>query len=327
MPDKVAEREDQPAQGLRRRGRGLTRPPSRPSLPSRYYSVARRIAARAPGRVPHQPVPQPGQPGGALPHDRPRAVGADRRARSTRSSPDGHRRHDQRHRALPQGEEPEGAGRRRRPGRLDPVQVLPRTGRWARPTPTRSRASARTSCPSAFDFNVIDDVVQVNDRDGAQHGAAAGARGGRSSPAARRARRVGRAREAAQGAGPDDRHRRADARHRRALPVKVHNDEWMRDNHLLDPAQPASPTSSVGKSARRQALLIVAAGDPVRQARRSWSSSYDISQLPVVEGDGVVGTWTRPTCSPACSTTGGDGSHGPRDHGRAAARWSPRPSP
>jgi len=70
---------------------------------------------------------------------------------------------------------------------------------------------------------------------------------------------------------------------------KVHNDEWMRDNHLLDPTETTAEALLAGKSAGGQALLSVQAADPVRRALEL-VRQYDVSQLPVLEGKEVVGT-------------------------------------
>ncbi len=53
-----------------------------PDSPQSYYRVADRLTEEIPGRLPAQPVLQPGQPAGPLRVDRARAVGADRAAGS-----------------------------------------------------------------------------------------------------------------------------------------------------------------------------------------------------------------------------------------------------
>ena len=129
-----------------------------PESPESYYRVADRLAAGDPRRLPAQPVPQPRQPAGALPLHRPRAVGAERRAHHAPRRRRRHRRHDHRHRALPQGAQPEPAGHRRRPVRLD---LLLARGQ-AR---TSSRAWARTSGRETYDPSIVDRYVTVSDRD------------------------------------------------------------------------------------------------------------------------------------------------------------------
>ena len=57
-----------------------------PESPQSYYRVADRLDARDPGRLPAQPVHEPGQPGDALPDHRARSCGASPAGRSRTSS-------------------------------------------------------------------------------------------------------------------------------------------------------------------------------------------------------------------------------------------------
>ena len=119
--------EDRPAARLRRRGRGHA--DRRRARLAGVLLPRRRPADRGdPRRLPAQPVLQPGEPRRALRVDRARAVGAVRRADHAPRRGRGDRRHDHRHRALPEGAEPADPGDRRRPGRLD---LLRRRGRRA----------------------------------------------------------------------------------------------------------------------------------------------------------------------------------------------------
>ena len=76
-----------------------------PEHPDSYYNVSR-PALEGAGRLEARPVLQPEQPALALRDDRSRDLGADRGPDHPLRLRHGHRRHDQRRRALPQGAEP-----------------------------------------------------------------------------------------------------------------------------------------------------------------------------------------------------------------------------
>lgn len=70
---------------------------------------------------------------------------------------------------------------------------------------------------------------------------------------------------------------------------KVYNDEWMRENQLLD-ADRATLAQVVGdKPATAQAIVSVGSGATVRQALRLMAL-HDVSQLPVMDGVNCVGS-------------------------------------
>jgi cystathionine beta-synthase len=142
--------------------------------------------------------------------------------------------------------------------------------------------------PSATDFSVIDRVISCNDHDGLNMARTLARTdaifvGGSAGMAAWVALEV------AKGCGPND------------LVVvllpdtgerylsKVHNDEWMRDNHLLDPASVRVGNITSGKQARVRALFKVDAGEPLKRAL-ALIQQHDVSQLPVFRGSDVVGT-------------------------------------
>jgi len=70
---------------------------------------------------------------------------------------------------------------------------------------------------------------------------------------------------------------------------KVHNDAWMRDNHLLDPAVTRVSDVVGAKTGRVPALLRLQVGEPVRRAL-ALVEQHEVTQLPVFSGDEVVGT-------------------------------------
>ena len=71
--------------------------------------------------------------------------------------------------------------------------------------------------------------------------------------------------------------------------TKVHNDAWMRDNHLLDPRSTRVSELVSSKASRLPALLKVEAGEPVRRAL-TLVEQHEVTQLPVFRNGEVVGT-------------------------------------
>ena len=121
LPDKMSQREDLPAQGLRGRGRHHA-DQRRARFAGQLQRRRRPAGPRNSRRLAAQPVHQPGQSRNPLPHHRPRNLGADRgpdhRLRGRRR----HRRHHLRRGPLSQGAESRRPHHRRRPGRLGPVR-------------------------------------------------------------------------------------------------------------------------------------------------------------------------------------------------------------
>lgn len=70
---------------------------------------------------------------------------------------------------------------------------------------------------------------------------------------------------------------------------KLYNDEWMRENQLLDADRTTLSQVVGGKPATAQPLVSVAPGASVRQALRLMSL-HDVSQLPVMDGASCVGS-------------------------------------
>jgi cystathionine beta-synthase len=142
--------------------------------------------------------------------------------------------------------------------------------------------------PTATDFSVVDRVMSCNDHDGLNMTRSLAREdaifvGGSAGMAAWVALEVART------CGPND------------LVVvllpdtgerylsKVHNDEWMRDNHLLDPAQVRVGNIAAGKTPRLRTLFKLESGEPLKRAL-ALIQQHEVSQLPVFRGREVVGT-------------------------------------
>ena len=142
--------------------------------------------------------------------------------------------------------------------------------------------------PGATDFSVIDRIISCGDRDGLNMARRLAREeavfvGGSSGMAAWVALEVARP------LGPD------------ALVVvllpdtgerylsKVHSDEWMRDNHLLDPEVTRVSDLAPAGSRGVPKLLSVQASDPLRAAL-ALIEQYDVNQVPVFRGSEGAGT-------------------------------------
>ena len=70
---------------------------------------------------------------------------------------------------------------------------------------------------------------------------------------------------------------------------KLYDDAWMRENQMLDPERGTLGTVLGAKTGSAPAMVSVAPGSTVRQAIRLMQQ-HDVSQLPVMEGGGCVGS-------------------------------------
>jgi cystathionine beta-synthase len=142
--------------------------------------------------------------------------------------------------------------------------------------------------PSATDFSLVDEVIQCNDRDGLNLARRLAREeaifvGGSSGMAAWVAIEV------AKRAGPNDLVVVLLPDTGERYLTKVHNDAWMRDNHLLDPAATSVHDVVTGKGRMIPRLLSVQAGEPARRAL-ALIEQHNVSQVPVLKGGEVVGT-------------------------------------
>ena len=142
--------------------------------------------------------------------------------------------------------------------------------------------------PGTTDFSVIDEVIACNDRDGLnmtrrlarEEAIFVGGSGGMAVwVALQTARRLGPG-ELVVVLLPDTGERYLS---------KVHNDAWMRDNHLLDPAA-VRVREMVGNKMRGvPGLLSVEVGQPLKRAL-ALIEQYDVTQIPVFRDREPVGT-------------------------------------
>ena len=70
---------------------------------------------------------------------------------------------------------------------------------------------------------------------------------------------------------------------------KLYNDEWMRENQMMEPDKLTLQSLLARKDGDTPAVVSIAAGATVRQALRLMTL-HDVSQLPVMEGESCVGS-------------------------------------
>ena len=162
------------------------------------------------------------------------------------------------------------------------------TGQMSEPHPYKIEGVGEDFIPTATDFSLIDRVVSCNDRQGLnmtrrlarEEAIFTGGSGGMAMWVAL---------EVARALTPDD------------LVVvllpdtgerylsKVHNDAWMRDNHLLDPTATRAGDLVGNKRRPVPGLLSVEVGQPLKRAL-ALIEQYDVTQIPVFRGGEPVGT-------------------------------------
>jgi cystathionine beta-synthase len=141
--------------------------------------------------------------------------------------------------------------------------------------------------PTATDFSLVDEVISCGDRDGLnltrrlarEESIFVGGSSGMAAWVAFEVAKKAKPTDLVVVLLPDTGERYLS---------KVHNDEWMRDNHMLDPMV-THVRDLIGGRGRTPALLSVPAGAPLRQAL-ALVEEHNVSQLPVFKGSEVVGT-------------------------------------
>ncbi len=142
--------------------------------------------------------------------------------------------------------------------------------------------------PSVYDFAVIDEMISVNDtqslnlarRLAREEGILAGGSAGTALFAALQVARRAKEGEVVVVLIPDTGERYLS---------KVHSDEWMRDNRLLESGAVSVHEVMRGKGTRVPALVSVNFDEPVARAL-ALIREFNISQLPVLKDGAVVGS-------------------------------------
>jgi cystathionine beta-synthase len=142
--------------------------------------------------------------------------------------------------------------------------------------------------PGALDFGLIDEIITVNDRDSLnmarrvsrEEGILVGGSCGTAVVAALQLAARGTADDLIVVILPDTGERYLS---------KVHSDDWMRENRMLDPDTVRVGELLRGKRAAVPALVSVQSGQPLSEALKL-IKQYDISLVPVLKGRAVVGT-------------------------------------
>jgi cystathionine beta-synthase len=142
--------------------------------------------------------------------------------------------------------------------------------------------------PTATDFAVIDRVISCGDREGLnttrrlarEEAIFTGGSGGMAMWVALQVARTLGADDLLVVLLPDTGERYLS---------KVHNDAWMRDNHLLDPTVTRAGDLVDNKRRAVPGLLSVEVGQPLKKAL-ALIEQYDVTQIPVFRGKEPVGT-------------------------------------
>ncbi len=142
--------------------------------------------------------------------------------------------------------------------------------------------------PGTMDFSSIDEVISVNDaqslnlarRLAREEGILAGGSSGTALYAALQVARQAKAGQTVVVIIPDTGERYLS---------KVHSDEWMRDNRLLDSSMITVGDVLVGKRNHIPALVSIQYDDSVDRAL-SLIREFNISQIPVLKEGSVVGS-------------------------------------
>ncbi|MGH7447931.1 MAG: pyridoxal-phosphate dependent enzyme [Longimicrobiales bacterium] len=164
-----------------------------------------------------------------------------------------------------------------------------RTGEEGAGAPYKVEGIGNNKLPSTLDFAVVDEYHIISDREAFQMGRrmtreeglfVGGSAGLIVSLAVRVAREVDDPDACIVCIIPDTGERYLS---------KMYNEEWMRENRLLEPERLTAGEMVARKEGGAPALVCVERQTAVREALRL-VTHYDISQLPVCDGDACVGS-------------------------------------
>ena len=265
-----------------------------PDHPDNYVMMAKRIAQETPNAILANQFYNDANPQAHYDTTGPGDLGADGRAHHALRVRRGNRRHDHGRGAVSQGEESEDPGHRRRSGGLDSRRDVADEGRGQgrRACRTRSKASGRTRFPGTLDMGLIDDFMTVSDKESfamarrltREEGLFVGGSSGLIVHVALHvARRIDDPNALVVAPLPDTGERYLS---------KLYNDEWMRENQLLDADRTTLDFVLHAKQRGEgdtPTIVSVTPGATVRQALRLMSL-HDVSQLPVMDGANCVGS-------------------------------------
>ena len=265
-----------------------------PDHPDNYVMMAKRIASETPNAILANQFYNDANSAGALRHDRPGDLGADEGEGDALRVRRRHRRDHHRRRTLSQGKESGDPDHRRRSCRLDSLRHVAVEGRKQAGRRAVQGRGDRAGQGSRHARHERHRRFHDRERQGILRDGAA--------PHARR-----RVFSSADRAGSWSTSRcmsRGDVDDPNALVVvplpdtgerylsKLYNDEWMRENQLLDADRTtlAFVLEAKARSSGDTPIVVsVAPGATVRQAL-GLMSLHDVSQLPVMDGTNCVGS-------------------------------------
>lgn len=165
------------------------------------------------------------------------------------------------------------------------------TKKVIQPRPYKVEGIGEDFFPGTLDFTLIDEIVSVSDsqslnlarRLAREEGILAGGSAGTALYAALQVARRAKAGQLVVVLIPDTGERYLS---------KVHSDEWMRDNHLLDSSAVTVGEILRGKGNHVPAIVSVTYDEPASRAL-ALIREFNISQLPVLKDGKVVGAVTE----------------------------------